>query len=475
MSGAGLQPPVAPVAPDRSRPPAPGGESRVPMPEFDRFSTSSGVPVFIAPRSGVPLVELELLLDAGGERNPVHLPGLSAMTASMIDEGTARRTGPELSAELERRGGTLSCYADWNAARLSLRLLASDLEYGLALLAELLQEPAFPIHELDRLRQQTLAELRRRSDQPAAVADEAFAHHLFAGTNFAHPLAGTPQALAAMTRDELLAFHRAHYRPERGAITVAGDFDRAQLAAAIEAVFPASEAVARDAPTTMPAPPGEPAAPGDGASDGSLRVVVVDRPGAEQTELRVGHPGVPRRHPDRVALGVLNTLLGGKFTSRINLNLRERNGFTYGASSRFVDRKTRGPFVVSAAVTTAATGQAAQEVLGELRRIRDEPVSPAELDQTRNYLLGVFPYGLQTIEGLSARLDEIALYGLPLDTPARYLAEVAAIRPEDLARLARAHLRPDEALVVAVGPAEELTKQLRDIAEPELWQPARAL
>ena len=225
----------------------------------------------------------------------------------------------------------------------------------------------------------------------------------------------------------------------------------------------------------MPAPPGEPAAPGDGASDGSLRVVVVDRPGAEQTELRVGQPGVPRRHPDRVALGVLNTLLGGKFTSRINLNLRQRNGFTYGASSRFVDRKTRGPFVVSAAVTTAATGQAAQEVLGELRRIRDEPVSPAELDQTRNYLLGVFPYGLQTIEGLSARLDEIALYGLPLDTPARYLAEVAAIRPEDLARLARAHLRPDEALVVAVGPAEELTKQLRDIAEPELWQPARAL
>jgi len=139
MSGAGSPPPIAP---DRSRPPAPGSESRVPMPEFDLFSTSRGVPVFVAPRSGVPLVELELLLDAGGERNPLQLPGLSAMTASMIDEGTARRTGPELSAELERRGGTLSCYADWNAARISLRLLATDLEYGVALLAELLQKQA---------------------------------------------------------------------------------------------------------------------------------------------------------------------------------------------------------------------------------------------------------------------------------------------------------------------------------------------
>lgn len=464
-------------SPDRTRPPAPGAESSVPMPAFDRFATSRGVPVYVAPRAGVPLVELELLLDAGGERNPAQQPGLAAMTASMLDEGTARRTGPQLSAELERRGGSLSCYADWNAARLRLQLMASDLEYGLDLLAELLYEPAFPQHELDRLRQQTLAELKRRADQPASVADEAFAHHLFAGTVFAHPLAGNPAALETLTRDALLDFHHAHYRPVRGAITAAGDFDRARLAAAIEAVFPSSAPTPLDSrselslPSGSDAPAGSGGATGGAASDRALRVVVVDRPGAEQTELRIGHLGVPRRHPDRVGLGVLNTLLGGKFTSRINLNLRERHGFTYGASSRFVDRKTRGPFVVSAAVTTSAIGQAAREVLGELVRIRTEPVAAAELEETRNYLLGVFPYGLQTIEGLSARLDEIALYGLPLDTPARYLAEVAAIRPEDLSRLALAHLRPDEALVVAVGPADELMRELAQIGEPELWQP----
>ncbi len=454
------------------------------MPVFDRFSTAPeawGAPVFVASRAGVPLIELEVLLEAGGEHNPPERPGLAAMTASMIDEGTARRTGPELSAELERRGGSLSCHADWNAARLRLQLLSSDLEYGLTLLAELLFEPAFPEHELERLRQQTLAELKRRADQPAAVADEAFAHHLYAGTIFALPLAGDPAALLALRRDELLEFHRDHYRLERGALVVAGDVGHEELSAAIAGAFPApagagAAAMAEAAATTeataasaagAASPAGDP-----GTHARALRIVVVDRPGAEQTELRIGHLGVPRRHPDRVGLGILNTLLGGKFTSRINLNLRERHGFTYGASSRFVDRRSCGPFVVSAAVTTSAIGRAAQEVLGELRRIRAEPVSPSELDETRNYLLGVFPYGLQTVEGLAARLDEIALYDLPLDTPARYLAEVAGMRTEELARLAQAHLFPDQALVVAVGPAEVLMRQLAELGTPELWRPA---
>ncbi len=443
------------------------------MPLLDRFASSRGLPIFAAPRAGVPLLEIELLLAAGGERNPPHRPGLSAMTASMIDEGTARRTGPELSAELERRGGTLSCHADWNAARLRLQLLASDLEYGLALLAELLFMPAFPQHELERLRQQTLAELKRRADQPAAVADEAFAHHLYSGSIFAHPLAGTPTALDAMSRNELLGFHRELYRLEHGALVVAGDFDRDALATAVERTFcAASEGAAKPGPSSTAEILSSAPAAVLKASSADRRIVVVDRPGAEQTELRVGHLGVPRRHADRVGLGILNTLLGGKFTSRINLNLRERHGFTYGASSRFVDRKATGPFVISAAVATAATGRATQEILSELKRIQQEPVSPAELDETRDYLLGVFPYGLQTVEGLSSRLDEIALYDLPLDTPARYLAEVGGIRPEEIQRLAQSHLWPESALVVAVGPAEELMPQLEGLGEPGLWRPS---
>jgi zinc protease len=453
------------ASPDRTRPPEPGEQSPVPMPELDCLTTANGLRVFMAPRRGVPLLEIAALVEAGGEANPAPRPGLSAMTASMLDEGTARRSGPELCAELERRGGGLSSHADWNAARVRLHLLSSDLDFGLSLLAELLFEPAFPTHELERLRQQKLAELKRREDQPAALADEAFAAHLYAGSVFAHPLIGTPAALRALQRDELLAFHGNHYRHGRSSLLIAGDFDPSALAAAVEEAFsPQGAAGLRTAPSSaaLPAPPAAAAAP---------RIVVVDRPGAEQTELRIGHLGVSRLHPDRVGLGILNTLLGGKFTSRINLNLRERHGFTYGASSRFVDRKSAGPFVVSAAVTTAATARATEEVLGELRRIREQPVADSELEDTRSYLLGVFPYGLQTVEGLAGRLDEIALYDLPLDTPARYLAEVGAIRSEELLRLAQAHLHPERALIVAVGPAGDLMAQLSSIGEPELWRP----
>jgi zinc protease len=460
------------AVPDRTRPPAAGPDGLVPMPRFERHSPPGSPTIFTAARGGVPLVELELMLDAGGERNPDSRPGLSSMTASMIDEGTARRSGPEIATELESLGGSLSCHADWNATRLRLKLLASDLDYGVALLAELLFEPVFPQHELDRLRQQTLAELKRRADQPAALADEAFAHHLYAGTVFASPLAGTKPALEALSRDELVAFHRVHYADGPSALNVAGDFEPQRLVAAVAEYFsPRARSSASGTPADAPSTTQAVLDPG---AAGGVRVVVVDRPGAEQTELRIGHLGVPRRHPDRVGLGILNTLLGGKFTSRINLNLRERHGFTYGASSRFVDRKSRGPFLISAAVTTAAAARATEEVLGELTRLRAEPVPPGELDETRNYLLGVFPYGLQTIEGLAARLDEIALYDLPLDTPARYLAEVAAVRPEEISRLAQTHLQPERALVVAVGPAEELTRQLRGIAEPELWRPPSA-
>lgn len=441
------------------------------MPRFERTMIQSGLPIYVAPRADVPLVDLQLQFDAGGEHNPEALPGLAAMTAAMLDEGTLRRTGPEIAAEVEKRGGALSCHADWNAARVRLQLLEEDLSFGLDLLAELATQPSFPQHELDRLRQQTLAELRRRSDQPAALADEAFAHHLFAGTVFRHPSAGTPKSLAALERDHLVQFHRDRYASRRASLVVAGAVSTADLQQEVDARLAGTP----DLITSASGDLAEPRVRPDLACDAArLRVVVVDRPGAAQTELRIGHLGVPRTHPDRVALGVLNTLLGGKFTSRINLNLRERHGFTYGASSRFVDRKGRGPFVVSTAVTTSAAGRATEEVLAELRRIRAEPVAAAELEATKSYLLGVFAYGLQTIEGLAARLDEIALFGLPLDTPAQYLAEVAALDASALARLATEHLHPDAAWIVAVGPAAELLPQLRALSEPELWAPPRS-
>jgi zinc protease len=203
-----------------------------------------------------------------------------------------------------------------------------------------------------------------------------------------------------------------------------------------------------------------------------VRVHLVDRPGAAQTELIVGHVGVPRAHPDFLALAVLNSILGGKFTSRINLNLRERHGYTYGATSRFDGRQEAGPFSVNAAVATPAAGAAAAEVVAELARIRDQPVSPAELADSRNYLVGVFPYTLQTVSGLARLLGRLVVYGLPDDYWERYPEAVQAVSRERVQEVAQRHLRPDALAIVAVGPAGDLAPQFERWAPVEVHPPA---
>jgi zinc protease len=196
--------------------------------------------------------------------------------------------------------------------------------------------------------------------------------------------------------------------------------------------------------------------------------VIVDRPAAAQTELRIVQPGVPRTHPDRTRLGLLNALLGGKFTSRLNLNLRERHGFTYGVNSRFVDRRGPGPFVVSTAVANPVAGAAVREVLSELERMREETVTPEELEETRSYIVGVFPYTLQTTSAILSRLAELALWGFADDHYDRALAEIRATSAEEVLELARRHLKPERATIVAVGPAAELRPQLEGFGEVEI-------
>lgn len=405
----------------------------------------------------MPLVEILLQLPAGGDRNPLERPGLSALTASLLDEGTARRDGPEIAASIERLGGDLATRADWNSADIEIGLLARDLDAGLELAAELAREPVFPEHEIERLRQQALAELLRRRDQPAVLAEEALSVTLYPGTPYGTLILGDESSMAAIGRDQILAFHAGFYRPGGGSIVVVGDFDPAAVGRRIRAIFG----------DWCPEPP--PGAPEivPSASSGR-RVVIVDRPASAQTELRVVQPGVPRTHPDRTRLGLLNALLGGKFTSRLNLNLRERHGYTYGVSSRFVDRRGPGPFVVSTAVANPVAGAATREILAELERIRREPVTPEELEETRSYIVGVFPYTLQTTSAILSRLAELALWGLADDHYQRALSEIRAASAEDVLELARRHLAPDRVTIVAVGPAGELEPQLAELGEIEV-------
>jgi zinc protease len=442
---------------DRSAPPPPGAIRPFDFPSFQRTRLDNGLTVFAARLGGLPLASLELVAPAGGQHDPAGRAGLAALTASLLDEGTRHRDAIEIAAQVEQLGGYLTTGADWDVGYLAIGALSRHLAASVDLLAEVALAPTLPEAEIERLRRQRLAEILRRTQDPTALADERFAAEVYRGTVYAHPLLGTEESVGALDRDSSLEFYRRHYRLNGSSVIAVGDLDPEELLRRVEAALGGGrgeEGAAGPAPPMAPIPPEIRPHPLAG-----IEIHIVDRPGAVQTELRLGHPGVSRTAPDYIPLLVMNTLLGGKFTSRINLSLRERHGYTYGATSRFVPRLGPGPFVVNTAVATEAAGAAAREVLAELRRIREEPVEPAELEEARSYMIGVFPYTVQTIGDLAKRMETLATYGLPDDYFDRYLERVARVTRDEILEVSRRHLHPDRIAVVAVGPAEALERQ----------------
>ncbi len=465
---AAVRPPGAAV--DRTAPPPPREIRAFRFPPFLRTRLPNGLDVVAAHLPGPPLVSLEIVSPAGAQYDAEETAGAAILTASVLDEGTARRSALEIAAAAERLGGYFATGADWDVGYLATGLLASHWREGLELLADVAVAPTFPQDEVERLRRQRMAEILRRSQDPAAVADDRLQLEIYRGTAYAHPLYGTEKSISRLDREDLLAFFRGHYGFAGSTLIAVGDFDPEELLLEAEGAFGAAGPPGPLGTLgTVPARPEIHPVPSSG-----ITVHIVDRPGA-QAELRLGHVGVPRTHPDFIVLAVLNSLLGGKFTSRINLNLRETHGYTYGATSRFSARMGPGPFVVNAAVETAAAGAAAREVLHELRRIRESLVEPDELAETLGYLLGVFPYSLQTIGDVTRRLETITVHGLADDYYTRYLERIAAVTREEILEAARRHLDPERIVVVAAGPAEILEPQFAGMGPVSVWSPAGEL
>jgi len=443
--------------PPRDRPPTPGPVRPFHFPPFTRHRLDNGLTVLAGASPRAPLVDLALVFPAGAEHDPPGAAGLAGLTAGLLDEGTADRDAPAIAAAVADLGGRVASGADWDTGFAEGQFLARHTGEGLDLLAEIATRPAFPAEELERQRRRRRAELLRRRTDPGYLAEKLFARTVYGDTPYGHTLLGDEESLAGMDRDRVAGFYQRHYPLAAGYLLAAGELDP-------EAVIARAEAVLGGLPSAAAPTAGPPAA----APGGSLRVAILDRPQGAQTELRLGHPGVPRAHPEFIALTVMNAILGGKFTSRINLNLRERHGFTYGAFSRFDGRRGPGPFAVRTAVETAAAGAAAREVIGELTRIRESPVEAEELDDARAWLIGTFPLSLQTTTGLADRLETLAVYGLPDDYYDRFPDAVLAVGRDDVLAVARRFLRPDELAVVAVGPAAELEPQLAGLGPLEV-------
>ena len=435
--------PHAPI--QRDQPPAAGDVEAFRFPSYHRTTLANGTTLLAARASRGPIIDFSVLFPAGAEREAAGEAGMATLLGGLLDEGTAELSALEIAATVERLGGRLSSGADWDAGSLSLQVLSRHHRRALELLLDVATGATLPPEELERQRSRRLAELLRKSTDPSHLATKAFSRAVYGDTAYGHSLLGDKDTVEALDRERLLDFYRQCYAPSGAILVAVGDLDPETLAAEAEELLQGIE------PGSAPPRPDiqPPALSG-------RRVEIIDRPSAAQTELRLGHAGVPRSHPDFTALTVLNAILGGKFTSRINLNLRERNGYTYGAQTAFVGRRGPGPFLVSTAVGTPVAAAAAREVLHELERIVAEPVEPDELRDAQSYIIGTFPYTLQTVSGVVSRLENLALFDLPDDYYDTLPGRVRAVTREELLRVAREHLHPQDLAIVAVGPKEEL-------------------
>ena len=438
---------------DRSQPPEPGERHEFRFPDFISNRLSNGTRLVILPTRRFPIAQMQLLVPASSQVNPLDRPGLAALHGNLLTEGSTERTGSELALAIEALGGYLTSGAGWNMGYVEIgSLLSRHLDAGLDLLAEASLKPRFPEDQVERLRDEQAIELLRRRSRPRALADDVFFEVVYGDTVYGPPAGGTAESLKAIGRGELLDFYRQHVGPEGSCLMVVGDVDPDHVTTRAEALFGDwSAAKGGDVPKIEP------------RTLTQREVHIVDRPGSAQTQLQLGHVGIPRNHPDFERCLLLNVLFGGKFTSRLNLNLREKNGFTYGANSLFVRRRGPGPFVVRTAVATDVAGPAVREILHEMIRVRESPVGETELRETTDFVLGVFPYTTQTIGDLSNRLENLVVFDLPDDHYQHYLEKLPEATTDELHDIAQRHLHPDRLVIVAVGPAEQLRSQLDDL------------
>jgi zinc protease len=434
---------------DRSRLPRPGAETPFVFPEIRRSRLSNGIGVWTAEHRDVPLVSALVLLRAGAAFDPSERPGLAALTGDLLDEGCGDLDALGLHDLLGRLGAQLETEVGADATLLGLTTLARFAADATRLLAEMVASPRLEAGDFERVRDLRLNRLLQLREMPPALAERTFLRLLYGDHPYGHLPIGTEESLRAMSAGEPVDFHRRMYDPSRTTVIATGDASHDDLLRLVERAF--SPWRAAD-PHAYPDPAAMPVSTARSASDGR---VVVPRPGSAQSELRIGHLGVARTSPDYHALVTLNLVLGGQFVSRINTNLRERKGYTYGARTTFDFRRGRGPFVLHASVQPDATDDAIREAISELEAIRRErPVTGDELALGRAAVTRGYPRNFETAEQVTRAIAQLALYDLPDDYFTRFVPTVMALTPEDLTRAAYEHIHPERLVTVVVGDAE---------------------
>ena len=444
---------AAQAPPDRSRPPALAPVPELKLPPIQKRALSNGLPVWVVETHDVPLVQVNLVVMAGAADDPAGKFGTSSLTAAMLDEGAGVRSALEIADAVEFLGASLNTSSSFDFSAVRLNVPLPRLQDGLGIMADVALRPTLPTQDLERLRQERLTALLQARDDPPTITAMAFSRILYGTTHrYGTGQAGNETMLKALVASDLRAFHNTFYQPTNATLVVVGDVTAEAIMPLLEKQFGGwrGAGAVRRAPIA------------DAAQLTRGQIHVVDKPDSEQSQIRIGWIGVSRTTPDYFALQVMNTILGGSFTSRLNQNLRERNGYSYGASSFFDMRLGAGPFIAAAGVQTDKTSEALREFFNELNAIR-RPVPADEVTKAKNYIALGFPSGFESSSDIAGALEDLIVYRLPDDHYERYVANVQAVTPEAVLKAAMRYLDPGRFAVVVVGDRRTIEAGVRGL------------
>lgn len=455
--------PLPPLAPsqseaattvDRARMPVRGPENAFALPARHEFRLDNGLRVIRVEDRRLPLASAVLIVPGGSAADPARLPGLASLTTSLMEEGAAGKSAQQLAEALEKLGASLDVRTSTDAAVVSLSTLTSTLRDAFALMADVVVRPDFPSDELERQRVRRRVQLTQIQDQPGTVSQVVAQRVVFGDHPYGAPVFGTPDAVESITRDDIVGFWRRTFVPSHSTLLVVGDVGEDELRKALNKTL-GTWSAAPVPDLAMPAP----AHPAAGRT-----IYLVNRPGAVQSNLVVARLGAERTHPDHAALDVLNTALGGSFVSRLNLNLREDKGYTYGARTRFEFGRVPGIFAAMAPVQAEVTGPAIQEMLKEIEQVAGErPLQGDELRYAIDSIVNGYARRFATADRVAGELVDVYLYGLPENAPEQYPTQILGVTTEMVTASARRHMASDALSIVVVGDRDSLLPVLQGL------------
>ncbi|MDP9206607.1 MAG: insulinase family protein [Gemmatimonadota bacterium] len=434
------------------------------FPQVEQFTLGNGLKVILVEKHTLPVVEGRLILDAGAMREPAAKNGLASLTGRLLSEGTAEMSGAEIARQMDALGASFTTAGGFSTSFADVVAIKNVFPQAMSIAAKSVMGPSFPANEFTRVKGQAIAAYHQSHARTAGLAADAFIRAAFDTTApFSRPAAGTLPTINGLTRDDVVNWHHTMYAPSAATLLLVGDITPAEARSVAQQAFGGWTATrATLGPVSNPIR----------ASSGT-RVILVDRPGSVQSSIIVGQPGFQATDPDYISMLALNHVFGGAVSSRLNTNLREKHGYTYGIFSGLDLRPGAGAFQAQSEVRTNATDSALVEAISEYRRIVSEPVPGTELQGAVNNLVSGFPNAVQSVQGLTGRLQNLIVWGLPMDFYATYRERLAAVTPEDVRRVAGSKLKPDNLVVVVAGDLSKIEAPIRarNLGTVEVWDP----